>query len=352
MVEMKSWIKINKKRAIGDGQPVFIVAEMGQNHNGSLRLAKRILLAAKKAGVDAVKLQTLTAEKLVSKKTPTYGELDPKLPKFQWLMYKQAELSRADHVKLFAYAKKIGMLLFSTPFDEENVDFLDGLGVSMFKVASGDMTHHGLLRHIAGKKKPMIISTGMATIGEVKEAVKVVEKTGNKQIILLHCTSSYPCEPKHVNLRSVGTLMKTFPYPVGLSDHTMDEVAAVAVAAMGGSVIEKHFTCDKNIPGIDHWLSADASEMHRLIAKVRAVETMMGSANKKPNKAEQVTLRLARRSVVSTQDIPKGTTITREMISVRRPGTGIAPKDADRVVGKKTRVTIEAETPITWKMIK
>lgn len=344
-------IDVTKKIRIGPGKSMFIIAEMGQNHNGDLNLAKRILDAAKEAGVDAVKLQTLTAEKLVSKKTPTYGELDPSLPKFQWLMYKQAELSREDHRKLFKYAKEIGMLIFSTPFDEDNVDFLDSLGAPLFKVASGDLTHHPLLRYIASKKKPMIISTGMATLTEVKEAVKVVEKTGNKQIILLHCTSSYPCKPEHVNLRAVQMLMQTFPYPVGLSDHTQNEVAAVALAGMGGSALEHHFTCDKKIKGIDHWLSMDAKEMKDLISKVRAVETMLGSEKKGPNEAEQVTLKLARRSIVSTQEIPKGIKITRDMISVRRPGTGILPKDIDRVVGKTAKIGIEAETPVSWEML-
>ena len=344
-------VSVTKNFKIGPGQPMFIIAEMGQNHNGDLSLAKKILLAAKKAGVDAVKLQTLTAEKLVSKKTPTYGKLDPSLPKFQWLMYKQAELSQEDHKKLFKYAREIGIMLFSTPFDEENVDFLDSLEVPMFKVASGDLTHHPLLVHIGLKKKPMIISTGMTTLSEVKEAVRVVERTGNKQIILLHCTSSYPCKPEYVNLKSVQTLMKTFPYPVGLSDHTLDDVAAVVLAAMGGNVLEKHFTCDKKIKGIDHWLSMDGKEMQELIRKVRSTETMLGVEKKMPNRAEVVTLQLARRSIISTQDIPKGTKITRDMISIRRPGTGILPKHIDRVIGKTAKSTIQAESPIGWNML-
>lgn len=339
-------------RSMGSGKPMFIVAEMGQNHNGSLQLAKKILEAAKKAGVDAVKLQTLTAEKLVSKKTSTYGTLDPNLPKKQWLMYKQAELSRENHRKLFVYAKEIGLSIFSTPFDEENADFLESLGMSLFKVASGDLTHHALLKHIACKKKPMIISTGMATLKEVKEAVKVVENAGNNKIILLHCTSSYPCKPQHVNLNAVRVLMREFPYPVGLSDHTLDDMAAVALAAMGGSVLEKHFTCDKKIKGIDHWLSLDGKEMQALIAKVRATETMLGEEKKAPNQSEKEAMKLARRSVISTQDIYPGMQITQDMISIRRPGVGILPKDVDKVVGRVAKVVIRAETPVQWKMLK
>lgn len=339
-------------RTIGRRKQMFIVAEIGQNHNGSLQLAKRIIKAAKEAGVDAVKLQTLTAEKLVSKKTPTYGILDQSLPKYQWLMYKQAELSRESHRKLFAYAKEIGLAIFSTPFDEDNADFLEELGVPLFKVASGDLTHHSLLKHIARKKKPMIISTGMATLSEVKEAVKVVESAGNRKIILLHCTSSYPCNPQHVNLNAVRVLMREFPYPVGLSDHTLDDTAAIALAAMGGSVLEKHFTCDKKIKGIDHWLSLDGSEMKTLITKVRTTETMLSEEKKAPNAAEKEALKLARRSVISTQCISSGTRITREMISIRRPGVGILPKDGDKLIGRIARVPISAETPIQWKMIK
>jgi N-acetylneuraminate synthase/N,N'-diacetyllegionaminate synthase len=267
-------------------------------------------------------------------------------------MYKQAELSREDHQRLFKYAKDIGITIFSTPFDEESVDFLDSLGVPLFKVASGDLTHHALLKHIAVKKKPMIISTGMATLSEVKEAVRIVETAGNKQIILLHCTSCYPCKAKDVNLKSVQTLMRTFPYPVGLSDHTLDETAAIALAAMGGGILEKHFTFNKNTRGIDHWLSMDAQEMQQLIAKVRTVETMLGSEKKAPTKAEKITLKLARRSVISTQDIPRGSTITPAMVSIRRPATGIQPKYTAKVVGKIAKYTIKAETPIIWKMLK
>ena len=331
---------------------MYIVAEMGQNHNGSLRLAKRIVLAAKKAGVDAVKLQTLTSEKLVSKKTPTYGELDPSLPKKQWLMYKQAELSREDHKKLFAYAKKLRVTLFSTPFDEEGVDFLDKLGVPMFKIASGDLTHLPLLKYVAKKKKPMIMSTGMATLKEVREAVRTVERAGNEKIVLLQCTSSYPCEPKYMNLKVVSTLMKQFPYPVGLSDHSLDNTAAVALAALGGSLIEKHFTCDKTTAGIDHWLSADGEQMKQLITAVRKTEAMLGDGVKQPNQAERVTLKLARRSVVTTCDIAKGTKVTGKMLSIRRPAKGILPKEFDLVVGRTAKTNIPAETPVQWRMVK
>lgn len=337
---------------IGPGQPMYIVAEMGQNHNGKLSLAKKILDEAKKAGVNAVKLQTLTAEKLVSKKTPTYGELDASLPKFQWLMYKQAELSRQDHRKLFLYAKKIGITLFSTPFDEKNTDFLDELGVPMFKIASGDLTHLPLIRYVAKKGKLMIIATGMATLKEVKEAVRTIESVGNNQIVILHCISSYPCPPEYMNLNAVKVLMRTFPYPIGLSDHSLDNNAAIALAAMGGKMLEKHFTCDKKIKGIDHWLSADGKQMKQLIRNVRLVEKMMGGGQKKPNQAEKQTIKLARRSVVSTVDIPRGSKISVEMLSIRRPGTGILPKEIDKVIGKVTKVKVPAETPILWRMLR
>jgi len=341
-----------KKINIGRGQPMYIVAEMGQNHNGNLHLAKLIVDEAKEAGVDAVKLQTITSEKLVSKKTPTYGELDPTLPKLQWLMYKQAELSRHDHVKLFAYAKKIGMELFSTPFDEESADFLDTQGVKMFKIASGDLTHLPMIEHIAKKKKLMIISTGMATIEEIKDAVKTIESTGNKQIVILHCTTSYPCKPENINLRAVKTLMKQFHYSIGLSDHSLNDTAAVALTAMDGVMLEKHFTYDKKMTGIDNWLSADRKEMRELIAKVREAELMMGSDKKQPNKSEKVTLNLARRSVISTKKIHKGDKIMLEMLSIRRPGTGILPKDYMKLINKEANENIPSETPITWKMIR
>lgn len=337
---------------IGPGNPMYIVAEMGQNHNGDLKLAKRILMEAKNAGVDAVKLQTLTAEKLVSKKTKTYGELDSSLPKLQWKMYKQAELSRQDHVLLFKYAKKIGITVFSTPFDEGSADFLNELDAPMFKIASGDITHLPLIEYVAKKKKLMIISTGMATLTEVKEAISTIEKTGNRKIVILHCTSSYPCPDKYVNLNAVKTLMESFPYPIGLSDHTLDNLAAIALAGMGGVLLEKHFTCDKKIKGIDHWLSADRRQMKELISQVRKVEEMMGSAIKSPNAAERATLKLARRSITSTQDILRGTKITEKMISIRRPGTGIAPKYYRKVIGKVALKKIPSETPITWERLR
>lgn len=349
---MNNVVPLQLTRLVGSGHPMFIVAEMGQNHNGKLDIAIRILNEAKRANVDAVKLQTLTAEKLVSKKTPTYGELDPSLPPLQWQMYKQVELSKEDHKKLFEYAQKIDMTIFSTPFDEDNVDFLEELGVSMFKIASGDLTDIPFLKYVAKKHKPMVISTGMGTTEEVKEAVKAVEEEGNQQIILLHCTSSYPCNPEHVNLSVVQTLMKDFPYPIGLSDHTLDNTAAIVLAGMGGALLEKHFTCDKKMKGIDHWLSADGDQMKSLVEQVRLVERMLGDGFKRPNSAEQEALQLARRSIVSRTDIKKGSKITHAMISIRRPGTGILPKHFVKVLRRVAKIDIPSETPITWDMLK
>lgn len=345
------FIKVNNK-IIGYNKPAFIVAEVGFNHNGDPKLAGEMIMAAAKNGADAVKFQTFKAEKLSSKYVNSYGVKDENIGKSQWELYKLFELPLKNYSRLVKLAKKSGIIFFSTPFDEENADFLESLGVPMFKISSGDLTHLPLIKHVAKKKKPIIISTGMGTIEEIKEAISTCHKVGNKQIILLHCTSNYPTEPENTNLNSIITLQKTFPnIPIGFSDHTKDNYAAFAAVTLGACLIEKHFTIDKNLPGVDQHFSMDPPQLADLVKGIRTIEMAKGSFKKGPIKAENTTLRLARRSIIAIVDIPKGTIIKKNMLAIKRPGTGILPRELLKVVRKKAKVNIKTETPLTWKML-
>lgn len=345
-------ISINGK-IIGLGKPTFIIAEVGFNHNGNPALAEKMIVVAAKNGADAVKFQTFTTEKFTSKYVKSYGVKDEHIGKSQWDLYKQFELPKKVYPKLTALAKKLEVIFFSTPFDEDNADFLESLGVPLFKIASGDLTHLPLIKHVAKKGKPVIISTGMGTIEEIKSAINTCYLAGNKKLIVLHCTSNYPTDPENANLNAIITLQKTFPdIPIGFSDHTRDNFAPYAAIAMGASVLEKHFTTDKNLPGVDQHFSMDPKQLGDLVRGIRTIESAKGSFKKGPLKSEATTLKLARRSIIAIVDIPAGKVIKKEMLAIKRPGTGIKPKDLRKVVGKRTKVRIKAETSLTWNMIK
>ncbi len=339
-------------RLVGEKQPVFIVAEAGVNHNGSVRLAKKLIDMAKNAGADAVKFQMFSAEKLVTKTAAKAAYQKKVSGKTQYEMLKKLELSKSEFRALKKHADKVGITFLVSPFDEEAVDFLDGLGVPAFKVASGELTNLPFLEYVARKNKPIILSTGMSTLQEIKEAVATIKKTANKKIILLHCVSNYPAKLEDSNLKAIHTMKKSFNLPVGYSDHTIGISASIAAAALGACLIEKHFTLDKNLPGPDHRASAEPDELKELVRRVREVEAVLGSAEKKPAKSEIEIKLIARKSIVAKTNIKKGTIITKAMLTCKRPGDGLAPKFLDKVVGRVAKTDIKKDEKITWKKIR
>jgi N-acetylneuraminate synthase len=334
--------------------PCFIIAEAGVNHNGSIELAYQLVDEAIKAGADAVKFQTFFADALASDTAPKadYQLRSTGAEESQLEMLKRLQLSKEDHERLIAYCRTRGILFISSPFDHDSVDLLDSLEIPLFKIPSGEITNTPLIRHIARKKKPMIVSTGMSRLGEIEEAVNTIQSEGNEKIILLHCVSTYPAEAKDINLRSMQTLAKAFQLPVGFSDHTLGIEVALAAVALGACVIEKHFTVDRNLPGPDHLASLESDELRNLVDAVRNVESALGQWQKLPADCELNTAAVARKSIVAANDIPEGTTLTEENLSIRRPGTGLPPSLFDHMIGRTTRIKIPVGTLIQFEMLK
>ena len=341
-------------RLIGPGQCTFIVAEAGVNHNEKPELAMEHIRLAKQAGADAIKFQNYTAGKLVTRTAPQYWHMGKDDAKTQYETFSRLDgLPKTVFYDMNAYAKELGIVLFSTPFDEESVDLLYDIGVPMFKVASADITYHQLLTFIGRKDKPVVLSTGAATVGEIEEAIQLIRSVGNDKIILLHCTLSYPAEFQDANLAMMQSMMNIFPdYPVGLSDHTYGLIAPVVAAALGACMIEKHFTIEKSMKSSpDHKLGVDPDELARLVESVRTAEMVMGSKTKRPIEAEDPALTYARRSIVALKNIPKGTKIQSSMITCKRPGTGIAPKFWDVVIGRTAQKDIQEDEIFDWQSI-
>ena len=323
------------------------------NHNGSLDLAYQLVDVAVLAGVDAVKFQTFKAESLLTLDAPkaAYQMENTDVSQSQYDMLRSLELSDEAHRDLVTYCQEKGVLFMSTPFDEESADFLDDLGVAVLKIPSGEITNLSLLIHVARKGKPVIVSTGMADIGEVGRAVKTICGAGNNDLALLHCISQYPAEPADANLRAMRTMAMAFEVPVGYSDHTLGTEVALGAVALGACVIEKHFTLDRNLPGPDHQASLEPDELAGLVKGIRVVESALGHGRKEPADCEASIAAVARRSLVATLDIPAGTTLTEEMISVRRPGTGLMPSALPYMIGRVSRITIPAGTVLTLEML-
>ena len=329
----------------------YIIAEAGVNHNGDIKLAYELIDAAAQAGCDCVKFQTFRAEKLVTETAPQAEYQIQNIGKksSQYEMLKKLEFTFEQFAQLKAYCEKKGIDFLSTPFDEESADMLYELGVKCFKFSSGDITNKPFLQYVAQKNLPMILSTGMCTLDEVKEAVSWVEESGNKQITLLHCTSNYPTPYQDVNMAAMQTLKDTFEYPVGYSDHTQGIVIPVMAAAMGAVVIEKHFTLDRNMEGPDHKASLEPSELAVMVKEIRIVESAMGTGEKKPCESELGTRDVARKSLVYATDVAAGEVITSKMLTVKRPGTGIAPKYFGEMIGKKPVRDVKKDELADWK---
>jgi len=337
-------------RLVGEGQPCFIIAEAGVNHNGDIKLAKKLIDIAREAGADAIKFQTFKADTLVTKSAAKarYQKETTGAAESQLEMIKKLELTEKDFYELYDYARKKGIIFLSSPFDKRSVDLLDKLGVPAFKIPSGEITNFPLLKHIARKKKPIILSTGMSTLGEIEEALEALGEEGVEEIILLHCVSCYPAKVEDMNLKVMNTLRYAFGLPVGLSDHTVGITIPIAAVALGACVIEKHFTLDKSLPGPDHRASLEPDELKQMIKAIRDVEKAMGSGIKIPTAAEEENKKLARRSLVAKVDIAKGAVITEEMLDLKRPGGGIEPKYMNMIIGRKTSGSIKHDELITF----
>ena len=334
-------------RYIGEGEPCFVIAEIGANHNRSLNLAKEMIDAAVEAQADAVKFQIYSAETLYSQKTPRHSNYKKNL----WELIKEIETPRDWLSELKSYCLKKDIIFFATPFDYQAVDELDELS-DLFKVASFEIVDLQLIDYIARKGKPIIISTGLANMEEIEDAYVTCLKAQNPNIAFLQCASIYPAPARIMNLKAMKTMSKGFDVITGLSDHTQGIHISVAAAAMGARIIEKHYTLDRKMEGPDHPFAIEPEELKELVRQIRDVESAFGDGLKLgPSDDEKEYYQKARRSIHAKTDIPKGTIITSEMLEVKRPGLGIKPKYIDVVVGRRALEDIEADRWITWDVI-
>lgn len=320
---------------------IIIIAEAGVNHNGDMEKAKELIRVAANAGADYVKFQSFKASKLVSptaKKAEYQSQNIGDTDDYQFNMLKKLELSHENHLELITYCKEIGVSFLSTAFDDEGVDYLDSLGIDLFKIPSGEITNYPYLRTIAQKKKQVIMSTGMASLEEVNASLDVLLKYGLKkeQITILHCNTEYPTPMKDVNLKAMEQIGEELNVSVGYSDHTMGIEIPIAAAAMGAKVIEKHFTLDRNLPGPDHKASLEPSELKAMVSSIRNIElAVSGSGQKEPSESEFKNILTARKSIHLKKGLKKGDKIKEEDMIALRPGDGISPMEWKNVIGKK-----------------
>lgn len=328
---------------------VYIIAEAGVNHNGDLNLAKDMVKEAKRAGCDCIKFQTYHTENLVTSDAPKaeYQVQNTGNGKSQYDMLKNLELTPENFYELSLICQKEEIDFMSTPFDLDSVDVLSHLLVKAYKVSSGDLTNKMLLEYIALKDRPIILSTGMATIEEIKEAVAWIENKGNKKISLLHCTSNYPAPFRDVNMKAMVTMAEQFPYPVGYSDHTKGIEISIMAVAMGAQIIEKHFTLSRELKGPDHKASLEPDEMKDLVNAIRNVEIAFGDGIKTLSDSEINTREVARKSLVTAGDFCQGYILKEGDLLVKRPGTGTAPKFLEDFIGKKLKSNLPKDYLIT-----
>ena len=316
----------------------LIIAEAGVNHNGDINLAKRLIDAAAAAGVDYVKFQTFNAKKLVSKNAQkaTYQKQNTgDATESQLAMLQKLELSRDMHLELINYCNSQNVKFLSTGFDLESIDFLYELNIDLFKIPSGEITNLPYLRKVGGLGKHIILSTGMADLQEVKDAISVLLNAGakKKEITILHCNTEYPTPIPDVNLRAMTTIKETIEVPVGYSDHTLGIEIPIAAVAIGATVIEKHFTLDKTMEGPDHKASLEPDELKAMVLAIRNIEIAMGHGKKEPSDSEKKNKTVVRKSIVASKKINKGEILTEDNITVKRPGNGISPMKWDSLIG-------------------
>ena len=345
-------VKIQNK-LIGNDYPTFIMAEAGVNHNGSLKLAKKLVDVAVKAGVDAVKFQTYTTENVAIENANIADYAKKSIGKSmkQCEMLKKYEFYFDDFLILKKYCDKKKIIFLSTPHSFDAIDFLDEI-VPAYKIGSGDITNIPALKHAAKKGKPMILGTGMSNMNEVKAAIGAVKSVGNDKVILLHCTTNYPCELNEVNLRAMQTLQDKLGCLVGYSDHTLGTIVPVMAVSLGAVVIEKHFTIDRDLPGPDHKASLIPDELKKMVKDIRHAEKALGSFEKKPTESEIKIMNIVRKSVVANKEIKKGTKISRNMLDIKRPGIGIKPEKIDDIIGRIALKDIKKDELIKWRQVR
>lgn len=324
-------------RSVGAGQPCFIIAEAGVNHNGDAGLAHALVDVAVDAGADAVKFQTFSAERLVASEAPKaeYQRQHTPAGETQFEMLKKLELSEALHGELIAHCRERGVLFLSTPFDEESADFLEGLDMCAYKIPSGEITNLPFLAHVAHKRRPMIVSTGMATLAEVQTALQTIDATGHEGVMLLHCVTNYPADPSDCNLRAMHTMAAAFKVPVGWSDHTSGIEVSLAAVALGACVIEKHFTLDRTLPGPDQLASLVPEELRALVESVRLVQSSLGNGVKRPMESESKNLSIGRKSLHWRGPLCEGASVRAQDLVALRPGTGVSPARLHSLINRR-----------------
>jgi N,N'-diacetyllegionaminate synthase len=336
------------QKVIGSGSGVFVIAEIGINHSGSVIQAEKLIDAAAESGADAVKFQSYRVDRLMVPLRDRYAQQMDGVES-AYKMLRRCELNWQDQEKLKRHADERNVLFLSTPFDEESADFLDSLGVPAFKIASSDITHVPLLRHVASKGKPILLSTGMSFLSEVADAIWNLRAAGAKEILLMHCVSAYPASPQHMNLRALQTLQSYFELSVGLSDHSEGILLSLIAVALGAVVIEKHFTLDKTAPGPDHKASMDPADLRLLVKSLRDVEASLGDGRKRPSAVEEENRLHGRRSIVAEVDIRAHETISSWMLAFKRPGSGLEPRCWEKVIGMTARRNIGKNTILQWE---
>ena len=328
---------------------VYIIAEAGVNHNGDIKLAKKLNDEAKKSGADAVKFQTFKAEKLVTKTATkaAYQNKNDKSSQSQYEMLKRLELTYDNFRELLQYCEEVGIDFLSSAFDLESIDFLDGLGMNLFKVPSGEITNLPYLKKIAQTGKQVVISTGMSTYGDIEAALDVLYENNAKDVIVLHCNTEYPTPMNDVNLKAMKSIETAFNVKVGYSDHTIGIEIPTAAVALGASVIEKHFTLDKTMDGPDHKASLNPTELADMVTAIRNVEMALGHGVKKLSNSEKNNLEIVRKSIVANQDIAEGEVFSEDNLTVKRPGTGLSPMEWENVIGKTATKAYAEDDVIT-----
>ena len=352
-------IQIGNK-LVGTSQPVYVIAEAGVNHNGDFELARKLIDAAHEAGADAVKFQTFTPEEMVTDKADQaqYQTENTGIEESQAAMLNKLTLKPQDYVDLKAHADSLGIEFLSTPFSIPDADFLHSLDLAAYKVSSGDLNNIPFLEHLAEFEKPILLSTGMGTLDEIRESLEALQRK-NADVVLLQCTSEYPTPSNHANLRVIETLQNTFDVPIGFSDHTESIETCVYTASLGAVLVEKHFTLDRTLPGPDQKTSLEPQELAAMIKKIHSTkrgalnvpEDMLGSGEKVPTADELITKKLVRKGIAARRDIQKGETLTESNILIARPEGPIPPKEWQVVLGKHAKQNIPAGTSLSPEMI-
>jgi len=333
---------------VGDNHPCYIIAEIGGAFK-TFEEGKRLIDSALEINVDAVKFQTFDADTITTKKNMFELENTGKISQYE--VFKENEISKELQIEIVNYAKEKGVTIFSAPSHIKDLEVMEKMDLPIYKIGSDLACHIPLLKKVAKFGKPIILSTGMCKMNEIKDSVNAILDSGNDQIILMHCVSDYPTKIDEANLMAITTMKNEFEFPVGYSDHTVGTLASLSAVTIGANVIERHFRDPRNSPGLDDSISLDKEEYSTMIESIRIIEKMIGTGIKMPTKSEQKNLLKNRVSIISVKEISVGTIITPDMIDIRRPGTGIQPIHYDKIIGKKAKKNINREEPISWDML-